>query len=70
MARSKARLSNYTLPTSFTQTGTEQQANNALKMECSPLLYACLCCSAGDRRCPPVVAVVVVVVPLKAAEER
>lgn len=33
MARSKARLSNYTLPTPFTQTGTEQQANNALKME-------------------------------------
>lgn len=36
MARSKAQLSNYTLPTSFTQTGTEQQANNALKMEPPP----------------------------------
>lgn len=67
MARSKAQLSNYTLPTPFTQTGTEQQANNALKMECFPLLYGGPCCSAGGRR--PLV-VVVVVVSLKAVEER
>ena len=68
MARSKAQLSNYTLPTPFTQTGTEQQANNALKMECLPLLYGCPCCSAGGRRRPLVV--VVVLVSLKAVVER
>jgi len=66
MAWSKAWLSNYTLPTPFTQTGTEQQANNALKMECFPLLYGCPSCSAGSRCCP----LVVVVVALKAVEER
>lgn len=59
MAQSKAQLSNYTLPTPFTQTGTEQQENNALKMERFPLLCGCPCCSAGGRRCPLVVVVVV-----------
>lgn len=68
MARRKARLSNYTLPTPFTQTGTEQQANNALKMERLLPLYGCPCCSAGGRRRPLVV--VVLLVSQKAAEER
>lgn len=62
MARSKAQLSNYTLLTPFTQTGTEQQANNALKMKLFLLLHGCPCCSTGCRCCP---LLFVVVVPVK-----